>query len=279
MRVIAQLITGPPGTQVTLDVTRQIVGSRSKRLYKFAFYRQKLHSGSLDIRSPVVTPELSSAISVPDPGTVPSDPDAPLSQTAQPSPIETVPSTVSSDPNRKLSSLRGCASISEIESEIHRVLSKQLDSDKIERFETLLKVNSARAFEFLDSEKRQMLSGRSPSDRQEPEPAFDHAAEPEEEMGPRRYYSTPGVSPLPLHFNHTRMRAILKYFQSSLRLMHFSTILALAHFFSSPSLVEDSTTRRVTAKICGYGCLFSVIQKSNQVVSGLMVPTGILEKN
>jgi hypothetical protein len=70
-----------------------------------------------------------------------------------------------------------------------------LESEKIERFETLMKVNSAKAFEFIDSEKRRLLSGRSTGDRLEPESAVLED-ESEEETGPRRFFSVPGVSPL-----------------------------------------------------------------------------------
>lgn len=198
MEVIPKLILGPPGTQVTLDIIRQQPGTRSRKWFKFAFYRQKPLSNSPDIRSPVVSPEPSypalagQSASFPEPGAVPSDRGVPLAQTAQPSPIETVPSTVASDSSRNLISSK---SISEIDSEIHRVLSKQLESDKIERFETLMKVNSAKAFEFIDSEKRQLLSGISTGDRLAPESAV-HEEESEEESGPRRYFSVPGVSPL-----------------------------------------------------------------------------------
>jgi hypothetical protein len=214
MEVIPKLILGPPGTQVTLDIIRQQPGTRNKKWFKFAFYRQKPLSDSPNIRSPVVSPEPSypalagQSASFPEPGAVPSDRGAPLAQTAQPSPIETVPSTVASDSSKKLISFKGCSSISEIDSEIHRVLSKQLESDKIERFETLMKVNSAKAFEFIDSEKRQLLSGRSTGDRLAPASA-DNEEESEEGMGPRRVYSNPnqGVFPFPMPIHHTHKLA------------------------------------------------------------------------
>ena len=52
MDVISKLILGPPGTQVTLDIIRQQSGTRSRKWFKFAFYRQKPLSNSPDIRSP-----------------------------------------------------------------------------------------------------------------------------------------------------------------------------------------------------------------------------------